>query len=277
MRSVGGNDRNENSILPTMGFPLDDYAQIQLPDYDGECWKLTLCLIGLGLFWLVVFPVAVSQPNAKKEPQVALTTSVSTLFFFLGSFFGALLFLSPYNYYLPRRVFQVPLLTPNECQHVLELAHRAAQINYEQSRHNASSPFQQEPLGWHKTRHGAYPTTDLNLVTDPFDDARDWLKDRLDQRLGPLVSRLYGIPIASIRANDLFVVRYDAERQAKLRMHTDSGAISVNILLNTEFEGGGTRFWDRTTEEPFAYVQPTRPGMGLLHSSQIDHEGRPVT
>jgi hypothetical protein len=41
----------------------------------------------------------------------------------------------------------------------------------------------------------------------------------------------------------MFVVRYDGEAgQDSLRMHTDSSHLSFNVLLNEEFEGGGTRY-----------------------------------
>lgn len=41
----------------------------------------------------------------------------------------------------------------------------------------------------------------------------------------------------------IFIVRYDATKgQQQLRRHTDSSHLSFNILLNDEFEGGGTRY-----------------------------------
>lgn len=47
------------------------------------------------------------------------------------------------------------------------------------------------------------------------------------------------------------MVRYDAANgQANLRMHTDGSHVSWNILLNDEFEGGGTRFHDRYVKDP---------------------------
>ena len=39
----------------------------------------------------------------------------------------------------------------------------------------------------------------------------------------------------------IFVVRYDHDKQPNLVSHTDSSDVSFNILLNDEFEGGGTR------------------------------------
>jgi len=121
-----------------------------------------------------------------------------------------------------------------------------------------------------------------NLITDPFTpEDRAFLSERFDARLAPLIERTFGIPARSIRANDLFVVRYDAAEggghRTFLKNHTDSSDISFNILLNDAFEGGGTRFWNRNIEQPFAHVQPTRPGTVLMHSATINHEGVTVT
>ena len=119
-------------------------------------------------------------------------------------------------------------------------------------------------------------------MTDPFTrDDRSWLSDRLDSRLAPILERTFGVPASSIRANDMFVVRYDAKEggghRQFLRNHTDSSDISFNVLLNDEFEGGGTRFWDRFEERPFAHVQPKQPGSVLLHSALVNHEGATVS
>lgn len=43
--------------------------------------------------------------------------------------------------------------------------------------------------------------------------------------------------------HQIFIVRYDATKgQQQLRRHTDSSHLSFNVLLNDEFEGGGTRY-----------------------------------
>lgn len=159
---------------------------------------------------------------------------------------------SPYNAYTPRRVFQAPLLTGSECETILAMAAAAAKLNYEAAKSNpnknkTSEALLREPLGWQKTRHGSYPTTDLNLVTDPFTrEDRKFLTNLLDRRLAPLISRVFGIPERAIRANDMFVVRYDAldenypensGKRIQLANHTDSEDVSFNILLNKDFEG----------------------------------------
>jgi hypothetical protein len=115
---------------------------------------------------------------------------------------------NPRNYYSARRVFQAPLLTQAECQRIIDMSMAAAERNYElavnpQATVTATSAsanatrrdFQQEPLGWHKSCHGSYPTTDLNLVTDPFSRSDlEWISNILHRRLAPTLSRIYGVP-----------------------------------------------------------------------------------
>lgn len=74
----------------------------------------------------------------------------------------------------------------------------------------------------------------------------------------------------------MFVVRYDENRQTRLVNHTDTAFISINILLDDEFQGGGTRFWNRATQAPFAHIEPTQVGQVLLHSALLNHEGMHV-
>ena len=211
---------------------------------------------------------------------------------------------SPNNALLARGVFEAPLLTSQECDDLLVRAFAAAQRNVDTATmalNNASDSvgyettitkrkdYQQlveEPHGWQKSRHSSYATTDLNLVTDPFThEDRHWLAERLNRRLAPLLSRIYGIPIQSIRANDLFVVRYDVGIQDRLHAHTDANDISFNVLLNDDFEGGGTRFWKTRysqvnqddTSYGFVTVHPGRVGNVIVHPASIRHKGLPIT
>ena len=134
-----------------------------------------------------------------------------------------------------------------------------------------------EPTGWKKDRHSSYPTTDLNYIVDPFTKHdRTYLAQRLDARLSPVMERAFGISRGAIRANDIFVVRYDATRgQTKLRRHTDGSHVSFNILLNDEFEGGGTRFHNRY-DGSFIDVTPD-VGEALISHADILHEGLATT
>lgn len=90
--------------------------------------------------------------------------------------------------------------------------------------------------------HSPICSTDLNWVTDPFTkDQREWFSDLLNRRFSPILERIYGVPQSAIRGLDLFVVRYDEGIRTHLQRHTDDGHLSFVILLNDEFEGGGTR------------------------------------
>jgi len=190
-----------------------------------------------------------------------------------------ILFFSNNNLFPARTVLIAPVFTKEECQQIIDMAHGAAQRNAKDAQREKDlllsehpgfmdlelaekdndattgtdphllqlkklDSMLKEPSGWKKDRHDSYPTTDLNLVTDSFTpEDRAWLANKLNGRLAPLVERSFGIFRGSIRANDIFVVRYDATKgQPNLRKHTDSSHLSFNVLLNDEFEGGGTRY-----------------------------------
>jgi hypothetical protein len=284
----------------------EPYLQVNLPDYNEERARICWLWILSTFFWLVLFPllwlpysianmatsveerVAKNQKKSKQKTlEVKITTvplpppALSPLYSSLGLVISTiiLLFYSPHNYFTSRQVFEAPLFTKKECEHVIQMAEQVALLNYKRALQDKKThdTLVLPPEGWQKARHGSYPTTDLNLVTDPFTkEDRQWLSDRLDSRLAPTLSRLYGVPIKSLRAADMFLVRYDGEQRNFLEYHTDSGDISFNVLLNHDFEGGGTRFWNRAIDQPFAHMHPTQAGDVLIHSAQIHHEGSPV-
>eukprot|EP00978_Attheya_sp_CCMP212_P002192 scaffold4475_cov42-Attheya_sp.AAC.4 len=189
---------------------------------------------------------------------------------------------SPYNSYSARAIFEAPLFTTDECNEIIAMAHRAAERNYEtvlRDTESSSSSLLEDPKGWEKDRHGSYPTTDLNLVTDSFtSEDRAVLRDKLSARLAPLMERTQGVTPGALRVNDMFVVRYDAKKgQPSLQAHTDSCHISFNILLNDEFEGGGTRFFNRNDESNIITVHPSHVGNVILSPALVRHEGLATT
>ena len=134
---------------------------------------------------------------------------------------------SPDNYYTSRTVFETPLFSQGECDHLVGMAERVARENYDMAQkfvttevdeiedgaksnasiHNTMMGYLKEPYGWQKTRHVFHPTTDLNLVTDSFsDEDRAWIQQRLDARLAPTLERIFGVPPSAIRANDVSTV-----------------------------------------------------------------------
>jgi len=239
-------------------------------------------------------PHDVSPQHGKESPQSstvdkpqetdavefsAIISNILTLLCIL--FIFCILFFSKNNLFPARTILQAPMLTRDECKHIIDIANKAAKVNAENAQKEKDlfmlanpdfNPYSsldnirdpdtikftklkvllKEPSGWHKDRHAAYETVDLNIVTDPFTaEDRTWLAERLNSRLAPLIEKGFGIFRGAIRANDIFVVRYDAANgQANLRMHTDGSHVSWNILLNDEFEGGGTRFHDRYVKDP---------------------------
>jgi len=273
---------------------VDEFWAVSLPDYGRESSRIWQTLFVAAMFFLFFVPVGcgrVGSGGGQNRPLHKGQTALG-VFFGLGCWVAMTAYLAirynAYNYYTPRRVFSAPLLTPDECKSIVYMAHRAAQANfhnYLQSSHERKQVMAQqgrqtpelvrEPIGWRKD-YG--PTAHLHLERDPFTAAnRTWLTDLLDRRLGPSLSRFYGVPdVSAIRVNDLYIVRYDADLTPALSNHTDAGDVTFQILLHDDFEGGGTTFWERPARQPFAHVEPSL-GTLLAHSANLNHEEMPVT
>mmetsp|Transcript_25885 Transcript_25885/g.30069 ORF Transcript_25885/g.30069 Transcript_25885/m.30069 type:complete len:481 (-) Transcript_25885:185-1627(-) len=193
---------------------------------------------------------------------------------------------SPNNKATARNVFQAPLLKPSECEMIINMTIEAAKRNVLLSQEELKTAMEGEnkqklekkllePAGWSKDRHKSYPTTDLNVANDFRKEDHDVLSSILNARLSPLLEKIYGIPSGSIRANDMFVVRYDGDGQKSLNKHTDSSHVSFNVLLNDGFTGGGTRFHNRRDG---TYIDAMlRPGEVLINNAMVTHEGLPTT
>jgi hypothetical protein len=133
---------------------------------------------------------------------------------------------SPDNYYTTRTVFETPLFTEAECAYLVDMAERVADVNYRQAQQERArlvletaastedvvkemlgqplKGYLEDPPGWQKLRHRSFPTTDLNLVTDPFTrEDQEWVRTKLDARLAPTLERIFGVPPSSIRAIDV--------------------------------------------------------------------------
>lgn len=242
-----------------------------------------------------------SNDNDTHVEVPSMILAVINVFFLFILFF--IIALSPNNIDTARRVYQAPLLTKEECQMIINMANRAAERNAIKAKkelasiptfldpndssimvdHEELNEKKEElekmlkwPTGWKKDRHKNYPTTDLNVVVDFERKDLENISAILNARLSPLFERIYGITKDSIRANDMFVVRYDGDGQQALRKHTDSSHVSFNILLNDEFEGGGTRFHHRLDEDEIYDAKP-EPGDVLINNAMVNHEGLPTT
>ena len=196
---------------------------------------------------------------------------------------------SPHNVQVARGIFEAPLLTTDEVQEWLNIGSQVATRNVqlaleakkERSSNQSISPKYEEflttPMGWRKFRQPAYPLTDLQVESDPFtNDELDWIQDKLDKRLAPLLQRIYGVPPSSLLAPGQLLVRYEQGVHTNIKRHTDDQHLSYNILLSKNFTGGGTKFWNRMTNTSIVHVNPTRIGQVLINTGLIDHEGVPV-
>ena len=69
-------------------------------------------------------------------------------------------------------------------------------------------------------------------------------------------------------------MRYDAEAQNSLSLHTDQSLLSFTIALNdpSEYEGGGTYFRgiDRAVDAPAA-------GHAVMFPGKVEHAGEPIS
>lgn len=235
--------------------------------------------------------------HATNDDEKKNTNKVPNFVFpFINAVYLAYLFFlilqSPNNKDTARMVYMAPLLKQHETDMIIQMATNAAERNARKAKeeldrlskdHGKSSSNQVKrlekllewPAGFLKDRHATYPTTDLNVVIDFEEEDKSTIGQILDARLGPLLERIYGVSKDSLRTNDMFVVRYDGEGQQSLGMHTDSCHISFNVLLNDDFEGGGTRFHN-LKDDSHQDANP-KPGNVLINNAMVLHEGLPTT
>ncbi|KAG0167365.1 hypothetical protein DFQ28_005315 [Apophysomyces sp. BC1034] len=125
---------------------------------------------------------------------------------------------------------------------------------------------------WTTGRHSAFPTTDIPLLTDengPLTHIADQVKARLFGKL----AQYFGFQPLDLAFRDLFLVKYSADAQAGLGMHTDGCLMSFNILVNpsSEFNGGGTYF---ASTDDVVHIQQ---GDCVFHNAKIMHRGMPIS
>jgi hypothetical protein len=133
-----------------------------------------------------------------------------------------------------------------------------------------SEKYAFENGGWTTTRHDLYPTTDLPLkkITSIFPFISESLFTIIQ-----FIKKSYCLDDKHIfNVHDVFIIKYDANLQSNLEIHTDNSEISVNILLSdpNEFEGGGTYFDD-------GIVTFLEKGDALIHCGKTKHSGLEIT
>lgn len=130
--------------------------------------------------------------------------------------------------------------------------------------------------GWTKTRHKNYPTTDLpvksiNSISIP-------IYNLTVMNILPLIAKHYKMNLFFLNIVDLFVIKYDVNGQDHLNKHRDGSIISFNILLNDEFEGGGTIIDHINDDEGTTETLYTsEKGDLFIHSGKLLHGGNKIT
>ncbi|KAL0073151.1 hypothetical protein J3Q64DRAFT_1862691 [Phycomyces blakesleeanus] len=123
---------------------------------------------------------------------------------------------------------------------------------------------------WNTARHSAFATTDIPIRNSRF----DYLIDQVRDRLIPVMANHYGFhPTRDLEFRDIFVVKYSADAQAGLKLHTDGCLLSFNVLINPkdEFDGGGTYF------QPTDQTMASEQGDCVFHGAHIMHRGVDIT
>lgn len=106
--------------------------------------------------------------------------------------------------------------------------------------------------GWSKGRHIDYdvrPTQDLPLHEIYADKTSLYeLYTRFSGTIWPEMAKEYELDQALIRPADLFITKYNASRKENLLgAHQDKSPLSFVVSLNSDFEGGGTYFFETET------------------------------
>ncbi len=147
----------------------------------------------------------------------------------------------------------------------------------ESEKYAEKNKSQENPTGWTKKRHKNYPTTDLPINEIP--NLSTLVNNIIKYNVLDKIEEKYQVNKYFLDFNDVFIVKYEAEKQSGLEKHTDGSAFSFNILLNSpeEFEGGGTIFYEQIeNEEKSILVSNTKGGL-LFHSGQQSHAGNKIT
>ena len=147
---------------------------------------------------------------------------------------------------------RTPLFSAAEC---------AEAIAYGEAHAHASG-------GWTTTRHHAVPTTDLPVHGVPA--LLEWFVGALRGRLAPMLAEHFAVDACAVRVHDAFLVKYDAAAQAHLPLHVDESELSLTIVLNETFVGGGTFFAGLRTA--------LSPGVGhvIAFDGHALHGGEPI-
>ncbi|KAL9558738.1 hypothetical protein MBANPS3_000785 [Mucor bainieri] len=137
------------------------------------------------------------------------------------------------------------LLSQNECQHVLDTCRLETE--------------------WTTDRHSAFATTDIPIRNH---DQLAFLEKLIKARLFDELADHYGFKANDLEFRDIFLVKYSANGQKGLRLHTDGCLFSLTLLIShqDDFQGGGTY-----------YSSIDKQGDAAYHAARVMHSGIDIT
>lgn len=122
--------------------------------------------------------------------------------------------------------------------------------------------------GWTQKRHEHYPTTD-NLITESWPQY-EMISSFVREKIFSAISKMYPVLEEDLGITEMFVVKYEPEKQSYLEEHEDGSEFSFVIALNDDYEGGGTFF------PHLNKLLTLKKGDVLIFSGQNRHRGEPV-
>jgi hypothetical protein len=124
--------------------------------------------------------------------------------------------------------------------------------------------------GWKTDRHKNYPTTD-NVIFN-IEHVSNFYNFIIN-KIQDLIMKTFNISSeSSLYVHDAFIVKYEAEKQNELEIHTDACDYTANIALSdlTDYEGGGVYF------ENINQTVSCEIGDMLIHSGYLKHAGMKI-
>ena len=142
--------------------------------------------------------------------------------------------------------------------------------------------------GWRSRAVGCC-TTDV-LVSSLSNSMQRSIHAAFEQVIMPTVVQHFPKANVQVRSlptapNHFFIIKYTADgKNSSFGLHVDHTAVTVNIALSDDFDGGGTFMRASTKAAPTeagrssqGFCLRPRPGIALVHNGEVAHAGNTIT
>lgn len=100
----------------------------------------------------------------------------------------------------------------------------------------------------------------------------------MDRYMRPIARLLYPDVYGYDSQTFGFSIRWQPEKDAALRAHTDASSVTLNLNLNLPgeaYSGSGLRYFDRVSRRVGEFF--FEPGQAMIHHGSVPHESMPIT